>query len=711
MKRLWMVVLLAGMAAGVVVAADVVRAQQAPGAQAGASAQPSAGARLEAAIKKEVVDGDLKTAIELYRALAEGGDRVVAAKALLRMGQCYEKLGVAQAREARKAYEQVVREFGDQTAVAAEARAKLAALAAAAGAASGSTMAVRRVWAGPTAGSSISVGSVSADGRFVSFTDWGTGGLVIHDLATGQDRPVTNNPPSGSSGESTESSLISPDSRQLAYDWYNFDGSYDLRVVGLDGSKPRVLRASGNGVSTLNPLAWSPDSRNLLAEVGKTDGTRDMMLMAVADGSTKLLKAMGTDRSPGGVFSPDGRYIAWAVKDGISLVELPTGREFPLVPDLAPHAVLGWAPDGGHILFSSERSGSKDLWLVAVADGKAAGEPELVKKDFSGGALGLTRAGAFYYGVYGVSREIHLAEWDPATGSLVTPLQPVSGRWVGVSRNPDWSPDGRFLAYIRNSTSKENSIVLRSTSTGEERELQVGKMRLGMVLRWAQDGNAIVVPAFEPGKGGNLMSVDTQSGQATPLMPLPGNWNYPRFDLSPDGRTIFYMKHRDAPNANRVQLLARDLQSGRETEVIEKVGLNWVSVSPDGKRLVIGVAEDRSLALRVLPASGGESREVVRIPGDEANYRVWTSWTQDGRQLIFARGQKGRATRNVQVWRVAAEGGEPQRLGLTVDELWWLRLHPDGRRLAIGTYKTSAETWVLENFLPKAASTTTAKPK
>jgi hypothetical protein len=48
---------------------------------------------------------------------------------------------------------------------------------------------------------------------------------------------------------------------------------------------------------------------------------------------------------------------------------------------------------------------------------------------------------------------------------------------------------------------------------------------------------------------------------------------------------------------------------------------------------------------------------------------------------------------------------------LTVDELWWLRLHPDGRRLAIGTYKTSAETWVLENFLPKAAATTTAKPK
>jgi hypothetical protein len=65
----------------------------------------------------------------------------------------------------------------------------------------------------------------------------------------------------------------------------------------------------------------------------------------------------------------------------------------------------------------------------------------------------------------------------------------------------------------------------------------------------------------------------------------------------------------------------------------------------------------------------------------------------------------------VQVWRVAAEGGEPQRLGLTVDELWWLRLHPDGRRVAIGTWKTSVEVWALENFLPKAAAAPSAKAK
>src|SRR5512139_2747733 len=86
--------------------------------------------QLQAAIKAEVVDGNLKAAIDRYKQIIAtyGGERAVVAKALVRVGQCYEKLGEANAREAQKAYEQVVREFGDQTEMAAEARNRLAAL-------------------------------------------------------------------------------------------------------------------------------------------------------------------------------------------------------------------------------------------------------------------------------------------------------------------------------------------------------------------------------------------------------------------------------------------------------------------------------------------------------------------------------------------------------------------------------------------------------
>ena len=54
---------------------------------------------LEAAARKERVDGDLRGAIALYEKLARGANRAVAAMALARMGQCYEKLGDADARK------------------------------------------------------------------------------------------------------------------------------------------------------------------------------------------------------------------------------------------------------------------------------------------------------------------------------------------------------------------------------------------------------------------------------------------------------------------------------------------------------------------------------------------------------------------------------------------------------------------------------------
>src|SRR5512137_1788493 len=137
---------------------------------------------LQAAIKTETVDGDLRGAIEQYKKIAAlaGAGRSTVATALLRMGQCHEKLGDADMQEARKAYEQVVREYGDQAAVAAEARTKLAALAGSAVAQGSPTLTVRRVLTGHV------MGQVSFDGRFLSFTS-DSDDVAIHDFTTGQD--------------------------------------------------------------------------------------------------------------------------------------------------------------------------------------------------------------------------------------------------------------------------------------------------------------------------------------------------------------------------------------------------------------------------------------------------------------------------------------------------------------------------------------------
>jgi Tol biopolymer transport system component len=642
--------------------------------------------QLQSAINKEVVEGDLKGAIELYKKIAAlpGAGRATVATALLRMGQCHEKLGDT---EARKAYERVVREFGDQAEVAAEARTRLAALAGGGGVSGSSTLTVRRVWAGADV-----TGKVSPDGRFLSFTDWESGGNVaIRDLATGQSRLLTSTG-SLTGSRFSEYSVPSPDGKSVAYSWLNPNSSFDLCVVGVDGSNPRALRTAGDGVRDHIPLAWSPDSRHVLAAFAKADGTRDMMLVAIADGSTKLLKAMGKELLPGGVFSPDGRYIAWATPEGFALFDLQTGNESPLIPDRSRHSVLGWAPDGKHILFSSERSGSADAWLVAVDGGKAQGEPLFVRKDWGSWPMGFTRSGAFYYAVSNNVWEVQIAEIDASSAKGISPSLPASRR--GNTQAPDWSPDGRSLAFILG-REPNRTVVVRSMDTGDERELQVGERIVRGPLRWTPDGKAVVLPASERGKGENLLRIDVQTGQLTSLMALPAGFT--RFEISPDGNTLFYLKPAAPADMNGFGIVARDLRSGQEKVVIEKQGLYAGVVSPDGKRLLLATYDGKFQVLLVMPAAGGEAREVVRLEG---GFPGSPSWTPDGRSVAFLKAVSGKKGQ-WELWRAAAEGGEQQRIGLVAArQMQGVRLNPDGRRLAITDVKVDLEVWVMENFLP-----------
>jgi Tol biopolymer transport system component len=248
--------------------------------------------------------------------------------------------------------------------------------------------------------------------------------------------------------------------------------------------------------------------------------------------------------------------------------------------------------------------------------------------------------------------------------------------------------------------------------TGEERELRLGDKTIGMGgLRWTPDGKAIVVPASGAWKGMNLLRVDVQTGQATSLMPTPALGGWPRFELSRDGNRVFYVRPPAQPGGGE-RLVAHDLRSGQETTVVEKRGLYAGVVSPEGQRLLLGVNESGTQSLLVMPLAGGEARELVRIDGEkETPFWGSPSWTPDGHHIVFLKGVKGKA-RQWQLWRVAVEGGEPQRLGLNIaSQLLGVRLHPDGRRVAISDIKVDLEIWVMENFLPKPAAAPAARAK
>ncbi len=346
---------------------------------------------------------------------------------------------------------------------------------------------------------------------------------------------------------------------------------------------------------------------------------------------------------------------------------------------------------------------------IAVADGKAQGEPMFVKQNlgsrpmaFTRGSqpMGFTRSGAFYYGVNNSVFDVRIAELDQASGKVVSP--PQSAFRHGNTRAPDWSPDGRSLAV---GVSSGQAVIIRSMDSGEERELRVGERTVKWGgLRWTPDGKAVVVQASEAGKDAYLIRIDVQTGQVTSLMPFPA-MNWQGFDFSHDGNSIFY--------SNGARFVSRDVRSGQETQIVQKPGLFAGVVSPDGQRLLIATSDGKRQVLLVMPAAGGQAREVASVDGEqEVPFPGSPSWTPDGKSVVYlkrVKKQKG----PWELWRVAAEGGEPQRLGLTIvgGTVIELRLHPDGRRVAISDVKVDLEVWVMENFLPKAGAAGGAKTK
>ena len=139
------------------------------------------------------------------------------------------------------------------------------------------------------------------------------------------------------------------------------------------------------------------------------------------------------------------------------------------------------------------------------------------------------------------------------------------------------------------------------------------------------------------------------------------------------------------------------------------VHLSNLALSPDGRWLAFGLADrpGRHFAARrvlVMPASGGAARELLRLDQDTEGYVTYSfAWTRDGSHLLFTK-RVAEPTIPSELWRVSAEGGEPQSLGLVMWGRGGVRAHPDGRRITFSKVADrKSELWMMENFLPQAS--------
>jgi Tol biopolymer transport system component len=627
---------------------------------------------LQAALKKEAVDGDLKGAIELYQKIAQGTNRAVAAKALLRMGQCHEKLGNA---EARTAYQRVVRDYADQAEIVAQARVRLAALGGPGGAGG---LVARRVL---TDASGVG-GVLTADGKYISQMDWGTGDVVQFEVASGQRSRITNRGPWGERENPVEGHVFSRDGKQIVYDRYTKDGVPQLRIRNLDGSGLRTLYSEKGAAQAFD---WSPDAGSILALREVPGKANELTLISTADGSVRVLRSIAAAwyMLKRASFSPDGRFVAFSlVREGspphgdVFLMTVDGRNEVVVAGHPAEDELLAWTPDGRSLLFLSDRSGTWDIWTVRITEGKQQGEPEPLKKDFGRDSrvLGVAPDGSLYYRTATPLGRLYYGAVDLETGKVLVPPAPVTTRYTGAPSMLTWSPDGRSLLYVsgRQIVPRNNILTIRSAATGEERFLSP-RLRYVWDIYWVPDGRSVLAWGMTERENA-LFRIDTETSGITKL--ADGRWA-PR--LCPDGKTLVFLGEGG--------IRKRNLDTGEESVVVN-VGTVPYDLSPDGREVVFQVDG----AVKAVSLNGGEPRELFR-----GLARSRLRWTRDGRYIIA----QAFGTASSEIWRVPAQGGTPLKLDLSVPKMGSFALHPDNRRFAFSVEEWSkSELWVLENFLP-----------
>ena len=569
---------------------------------------------------------------------------------------------------------------------------------------------LRQVWSGTKVDL---LGGTSPDGRYLSYVDWETGDLAIYEIATGNKRRLTDKGTWNESDEFAMFSRWSPDGKQIVYDWYTKNNSH-LRVVGIDGSKPRILYRNDE-VKWIETYDWSPDGKHILAWFERNDGTTQIVLVSVADGSVRILKTHNLKWIRNMCFSPDSRYIVYSYRQkedslnlDISVMPVDGSHEIPLIQHPAHDFVLGWAPDGKNILFASDRTGTLGAWLIAVEDGKPQGESELIKPDIGRlGSLGFTKDGSFYYGISRGSDDVYIATLDQQTGKILTPQKKVIERHEGSNVAAAYSPDGKYLAYIyqlgfvAHNRSRQNILCIRSLETGKEREFPVNLnfITRSSSPRWSPNGRSVIVTGSD-NKDYVAYEIDIKSGEVNTLVQSHS------CEWARDGKAVVYM--RPDAEAKKMHILLRDLETGTEEEIYKSTGKDYspynMRISPDGQWLAVRCI--RPTSIKILPVSGGEPQTLPNFEKLASGHKS-IAWTPDSNFIIFPGDVKeGRHP----LYRISRESGKAEKLGLLMNRYYGLDVHPNGQRILVSGSESASESevWVMENFLPGAP---VAKPE
>ena len=358
--------------------------------------------------------------------------------------------------------------------------------------------------------------------QFFHMLDWsGDGALVVPDqnspeepfhiirlsIDTGETRQLTS-PPPRSPGDLRP--IVSPDGQTLAFTRGLEPTPSDIYVLPVTGGEPRRVTFDE---SVITSLTWSEDGGSIVfsSERGASAGAGSLWRVRV-DASTarpevEQLRGIG-QRATGPVIARRGRRLAYmeSVRDTNVWRVAATGEGLaqPLVSSTREENHPDYSPDGARIAFSSNRSGSWEVW-VASSDGS-------------------------------------------------NPRQ-VTSYAAAPAWQPRWSPNGRVLAF-----SKGNVDIYTITPEGSAPRQLTSDPASDTNPSWSRDGRSVY---FSSNRSGPYEIWKTALDEPARLLQVThGGGRGPRESM--DGDRLFYTKRTDSA----LEIWSTGVNGGAETRLL-----------------------------------------------------------------------------------------------------------------------------------------------
>jgi Tol biopolymer transport system component/DNA-binding winged helix-turn-helix (wHTH) protein len=254
-------------------------------------------------------------------------------------------------------------------------------------------------------------------------------------------------------------------------------------------------------------------------------------------------------------------------------------------------------------------------------------------------------------------------------------LRPATS-FAGNEAEPAFSPDGKQLAFIWDG------------EKGNNPDVYVKLLDVGAPLRLTTDPAVEHCPVWSP-DGRYIVFLRETNGATRKLMIVPALGGPERFlgefqsglDWSPDGRTIAVVEQ------GAIHLL--NIETGQRQRLTappsQTLGDVLPVFSPDGKKLAFVRAEGGPGKIFMVAASGGEPREVIF----EKSRLHTLRWMPDSSHLLYVANRAG----SYQLWRVSEFGGAPERVTSVGNDIGDLAVSRTGTLLAFSQSASDINIW------------------